>query len=66
MKNGMKKGKKKVSKMKFSTFVCILGFCFVLFFVFLGPHPAAHGGSQASDQIGAVAAGLHHSHQSGI
>ena len=27
-----------------------------------GPAPAAHGGSQARGQMGAVAAGLHHSH----
>ena len=34
---------------------------FFFFFVFLGPH-MAYGGSQARGLIGAVAAGLHHSH----
>ena len=34
-----------------------------LFFFFLGPHPEAYGGSQAKGQIGATAAGLHHSHR---
>ena len=38
-----------------------LGPYFFLFF-FLGPHPAAYGGSQARGPVGATAAGLHHSH----
>ena len=33
-----------------------------LFFVFFRAAPTAHGGSQARGPIGAVAAGLHHSH----
>ena len=33
------------------------GFCFCFFFIFL-----AYGGSQARGRIGALAAGLHHSH----
>ena len=37
-------------------------FSFFGLFVFLGPHPRAYGGSQARGPIGAVAAGLHHSH----
>ena len=32
------------------------------FFCLLRAAPAAHGGSQARGPIGAVAAGLHHSH----
>ena len=36
-------------------------YIFFFFFVFLGPHPGAYGGSQARGQIGAVAASLHHS-----
>ena len=32
------------------------------FFVFLGPPPQAHISSQSRGQIGAVAAGLRHSH----
>ena len=36
-------------------------FIFV-FLPFLGPNPAAYGGSQASGPIGGVAASLHHSH----
>ena len=37
--------------------------CTVLFlFCFLGPHPAAYGGSQARGLIGAVATSLRHSH----
>ena len=36
---------------------------FVLFcFCYLRAIPSAYGGSQTSGQIGAVAAGLHHSH----
>ena len=38
-----------------------LGFCFVLFLLFRAT-PAAYGGSQARNPIGATAAGLHHSH----
>ena len=34
----------------------------VIFFIFFRAAPEAHGGSQARGQIGAVAAGLHHSH----
>ena len=48
---------------------CLLGvfiyFYFYLFFVFLlflWAAPAAHGGSQARGQIGAVATSLHQSH----
>ena len=41
-----------------SFFVCLFVFCFGLF----RAAPAVYGGSQARDQIGAVAAGLHHSH----
>ena len=38
-------------------------FSFALFyFVLFGASPAAYGGSQARGRIGAVAAGLHHSH----
>ena len=33
-----------------------------MYFAFLGLPPAACGGSQARVQIGAVAAGLYHSH----
>ena len=36
---------------------------FFFFFVFFRVGPAAYEGSQARDQIGAVAAGLHHSSQ---
>ena len=36
-------------------------FIFLIFYLF-GATFAAHGGSQARGQIGAVAAGLHHSH----
>ena len=35
---------------------------FFFFWPFLGPLPVAYGGSQARGRIGAVAAGLHHSH----
>ena len=38
-------------------------FLFSLFFLFRAA-PVAHGSSQARCQIGAVAAGLHHSHSS--
>ena len=38
-----------------------LFFC-LLSFVFFRAEPAAYGGSQAGGQIGATAAGLHHSH----
>ena len=37
-------------------------FLFFVFFLFLGPLPVAYGGSQSRGSIGAVAAGLHHSH----
>ena len=40
-------------------------FCFVLFFLgfpLFRAAPATYGGSQARDQIGAAATGLHHSH----
>ena len=49
--------------------ICILSFTMMLFYlffwggVFLGPHPLAHGGSQARGRIGAVAAHLHHSRE---
>ena len=39
-----------------------LFFCFIFIFVFSKAAPAAHRGSQARGLIGAVAAGLHHSH----
>ena len=35
------------------------GFCLLSFFL---AAPVAYGGSQARGQIGAIAAGLHHSH----
>ena len=38
------------------------GFFFFFFLVFLGLYPVAYGGSQARSQMGAAAAGLHHSH----
>jgi len=43
---------------------CLVFFCFVLFLFLSFPRaaPEAHGGSQARGVIGAVAAGLHHSH----
>ena len=34
----------------------------LIFFFFFMAAPKAYGGSQAKDRIGAVAAGLHHSH----
>ena len=37
-------------------------FALLEFLLFLGPLPAAYGGSQARGQIGAVATGLHQSH----
>ena len=42
-------------------FVCLFVFVFV-FLPFLGPLPMAYRDSQARGRIGAVAAGLHHSH----
>ena len=36
---------------------------FFFFFVFFRATPVARGGSQATDLIGAIAAGLHHSHR---
>ena len=36
--------------------------CIILFFFFFRATSAAYGGSQASSWIGAVAAGIHHSH----
>ena len=46
----------------FCFFVCLfVCFCFCLF-AFSRAAPAAYGGSQARGLIGAVAAGLHHSH----
>ena len=43
-----------------------LSFIYFLFFIFLHfrASPAVYESSQASDRIGAVAAGLHHSHSS--
>ena len=41
--------------------VCLFFFFFFCFGLFRAV-PAAYGGSQARDLIGAVAAGLHHSH----
>ena len=46
----------------FSLFTCVLFFFFGLF-AFSGATAAAHGGSQARGPIGAIAAGLHHSHR---
>ena len=43
-------------------FMGVLGFCFVLSFCLFRAAPMAYGGSQATGQILAVAAGLHHSH----
>ena len=40
----------------------LMCFLFVCFLSFLGPLPAAYGGSQARDRIGAVATGLRQSH----
>ena len=40
----------------------ILFFMLSFFFLLFRAVSAAHGGSQARDQIGAVATGLHHSH----
>ena len=41
----------------------IFGVCpSISFFFFFRPAPEAYGSSQARDQIGAVAASLHHSH----
>ena len=39
-------------------------FFFLFFFCLFRAEPAAYGGSQARGQIGAVAAGLRHSHSS--
>ena len=38
-----------------------MGHFLFYFFVFLGLHPAVYGGSQTRGQIGAAAAGPHHS-----
>ena len=53
----------------FSEYICffeckVFGILFYLIFVFclLGLRSPAYGGSQAGGRIGAVAAGLHHSH----
>ena len=43
-------------------FVHFFLFIFKFIFCLFRAAPAAHGGSQARDRIGAVAAGLHHSH----
>ena len=40
-------------------------FFFFFFFGLFTTIPTAHGGSQATGQIGAVATGLHHSHSIG-
>ena len=48
--------------MSTSTSLFFLCLFVCLFFAFLRATPAAHGGSQARAQIGAVATGLHHSH----
>ena len=42
--------------------LCGLILCFFFFFSFSRAAPAAYGGSQARGWIGAIAAGLHHSH----
>ena len=44
-------------------FVCFVFFClFFVFLVLLGPLSSAYEGSQARGLIGAIAAGLRHSH----
>ena len=48
-------------------YIFILFFIFIYLFIYLvflsfRATPVAYGGSQARSQIGAVAAGLHHSH----
>ena len=42
--------------------VVVVVVCFFVFFAFSRAAPAAHGDSQARGLIGAVAAGLRHSH----
>ena len=46
----------------FAALLQVKVFVFVCLFVFSYAAPAAYGGSQARGLIGAVAAGLHHSH----
>ena len=46
----------------YSFFLSFFLFFFFLSFDFLGLHPRAYGGFLAKGRIGAVAAGLHHSH----
>ena len=41
-------------------------FCFVFVFCFFRATPVAYGGSQARGQIGAVDAGLCHSHSNAV
>ena len=56
---------KTIYQMKlFKTHFILFHFKFYLFIYFLGPHPwyMVYGGSQARGPIGAVAAGLRHSH----
>jgi len=44
-------------------FLCCWVFCFLgFFFIFFRAAPVAHGSSLARGRVGAVAAGLHHSH----
>ena len=45
-----------------TTFTICVPFFFFFFFCLFSATPEAYGGSQARDQIGAVAAGLCHSH----
>ena len=40
----------------------VIDFVFFLFSLLFRATPTAYGGSQARGQIGAIAAGLHHSH----
>ena len=42
--------------------ISLFSFLSFAFFFFLRATPAAHGGSQARRRMGAVAAGLYHSH----
>ena len=50
-----------VYKNSLSSLFRFVFFCFFFFFLFMAA-PIAYGSSQARGQIGAIAAGLHHSH----
>ena len=45
--------------------MCVCVYIYIYIFCLFRDAPAANGGSQAGGQIGAAAAGLHHSHSSG-